>query len=164
MLRSFQTQFRQFDRGSSDRPSTQCLPQNQLATVHPRSHNRGSILMASRYAESSAARTQNFDRGTQSFLTRNLPTNKDLIKMVTRKSQRAWKKSKDLSMTVTALQLAQAQSNALRQVETTRTSLQATSKYGHAPRLKPDHSIRIAMENFNSFLCHVRECKNYLCE
>ena len=67
-------------------------------------------------------------------------------------------------MTVTALQLAQAQSNALRQVETTRTSLQATSKYGHAPRLKPDHSIRIAMENFNSFLCHVRECKNYLCE
>jgi hypothetical protein len=140
-LRSFQTQFRQFDRGSSDRPSTQCLPQNQLATVHPRRHNRGSTLRASRYAESSAARTQNFDRGTQSFLTRNLPTNKDLIEMVTRKSQRAWKKSKDLSMTVTALQLAQAQSNALRQVETTRNSLQATSTYGHAPRLKPDHSI-----------------------
>ena len=55
-------------------------------------------------------------------------------------------------MAVTALQLAQAQSNALRQVETTRVSLQATCKYGHAPRLKPDHTIRIAMENFNS-LC-----------
>ncbi len=55
-------------------------------------------------------------------------------------------------MPVTALQLAQAQSNALRQVETTWTSLEATSKYGHAPRLKPDHTIRIAMKNFNS-LC-----------
>jgi hypothetical protein len=151
-LRSFQTQFRRFDRGSSDRPSTQCLPRSQLATVHPRSHNRGSILRASRYAESSAARTQNIDRGAQLFLTRNWPTNKDLIEMATRKSRRARKKSKDLSMTVTALQLAQAQSNALRQVETTRTSLQTTSKYGHAPRLKPDHTIRIAMENFNS-LC-----------
>ncbi len=55
-------------------------------------------------------------------------------------------------MTVTAFQLAQAQSNALRQVETTRTSLQATSKYGHAPRLKPAHTIQIAMENLDS-LC-----------
>ena len=55
-------------------------------------------------------------------------------------------------MTVTALQLAQAQGNALRQVETTRNILQATSKYGHAPRLKPAHTIRIAIENFNS-LC-----------
>ncbi len=54
-------------------------------------------------------------------------------------------------MAVTALQLAQAQSIVLRQVETTRVSLQATCKYGHAPRLKPDHTIQIAMENFNSF-------------
>ena len=55
-------------------------------------------------------------------------------------------------MKATALQLAQAQGAALRQVETTRTSLQATSKYGHSPRLKPAHTVRIAMENFNS-LC-----------
>jgi hypothetical protein len=44
-------------------------------------------------------------------------------------------------MMVTALQLAHAQSNALHQVETTRTSLQAISKYGHAPCLKPAHTI-----------------------
>jgi hypothetical protein len=62
-LHSFQAQFRQFNHGSSDCPSTQCLQQNQLATVHPRGHNRGSILRASRYAKSSAARTQNFNRG-----------------------------------------------------------------------------------------------------
>ena len=85
-LRSFQAQSRQFDRGSSDRPSTQCLPRSQLATVHPRGQNLGSILRASRYAKSSAARTQNFNRGSQSFLTRNWLTNKDLIKMATRKS------------------------------------------------------------------------------
>jgi hypothetical protein len=30
--------------------------------------------------------------------------------------------------------------------------LQATCRYGHAPRLKPDHTIQFAMENFNS-LC-----------
>jgi hypothetical protein len=46
-LRSFQAQLRQFDRGSSNRPSTQCLSRSQLATVHPRGHNRGSILRAS---------------------------------------------------------------------------------------------------------------------
>ena len=67
-------------------------------------------------------------------------------------------------MTVTALQLAQAQSNALRQVKTTRTSLQATSTYGHAPHLKPDHSIRIAMENFNSLCVMSGNAKNYCCE
>ena len=60
-LRSFQTQSRQLDRGSSDRPSTQRLPRSQLATVHPRGHNRGSVLRASRYADSSATRTQNFN-------------------------------------------------------------------------------------------------------
>ena len=55
-------------------------------------------------------------------------------------------------MTATALQLVQAQGNALRQVETTWNTLQATSKYGHAPRLKSAHTIQIAMENLNN-LC-----------
>ena len=85
-LRSFQAQFRQFDRGKSNRPSAQCLPRHQLATPHPRGLNRGSFRRASQYAESSAERTQNFNRGSQSFLTRNRPTNKDLLEMATQKS------------------------------------------------------------------------------
>ena len=149
-LCSFQAQFHQFDHGSSNRPPSQHLPRSQLVPLHPRGHSCASVLRASRYAESSATKTRSFNRGLQSFLTRNQLTNKDLIEMATRKSRRARKKSKDLSMTVTALQLAQAQGNALRQVETTRNILQATSKYGHAPRLKPAHTIRIAIENFNS--------------
>jgi exonuclease III len=72
--------------------------------------------------------------------------------MVTTKSHRARKKKRDLSIKVTALQLAQAESSALRQVTLTGNTLQVTSKYGHAPREKPAHTIRIAMENFNS-LC-----------
>ncbi len=53
---------------------------------------------------------------------------------------------------VIALQLAQVESAAVRQVAASAEELWKSEKYGHAPREKPAHSIRIMMENFNS-LC-----------
>ncbi len=172
-LRSFRDQSRQYDRGptsrlANDQPcpelrqatrvATLPTPTNRFATtsqVPPRAqgkHGHGSAPRASRYASASRTAIMSFDRGARSFIARNRPTNETLIEMTTRKSRRAKRKIKDTSLKATALQLAQAQSTALQQVETTRTSLQATSKYGHSPRLKPAHTVRIAMENFNS-LC-----------
>ena len=46
-LRAFQAQYRQFDRGTHDPPSSQGPPRSQSVTFHPRSHNRTSILRAS---------------------------------------------------------------------------------------------------------------------
>jgi hypothetical protein len=46
-------------------------PRSQSVTFHPRSHNRTSILRASRYAESSTVMSQSFNRGSQTFLSQN---------------------------------------------------------------------------------------------
>jgi hypothetical protein len=40
-------QYRQFDRGTRDPPSSQGPPRSQSVTFHPLSHNRTSILRAS---------------------------------------------------------------------------------------------------------------------
>ena len=54
------------------------------------------------------------------------------------------------SLVVTALDLAQAESAAARQVNALVDALWREEKYGSAPREKPAHSIRIVIENFNS--------------
>ena len=72
--------------------------------------------------------------------------------MATRKSRQDRKRKKDLSIRTTAFQLAREESIALRQVISTSADMQKLNKYGHIPRLKPSHTIRVAMENFNS-LC-----------
>ncbi len=72
--------------------------------------------------------------------------------MTTRKSHQAQQKRTDTGIVVTAHQLAQAKGIAMCQVTTTMTKTWRKEKYGHAPWEKPTHSIRIAMENFNS-LC-----------
>jgi hypothetical protein len=51
---------------------------------------------------------------------------------------------------MTASQLVQAKSTAVRQVTASVDVLWRNKKYGHAPREKPAHSVRIVMENFNS--------------
>jgi hypothetical protein len=55
-------------------------------------------------------------------------------------------------LVVTALELAQAESNAAQQVNVSVDALWKEEKYDHAPREKPAHSIRPVIENFNS-LC-----------
>jgi hypothetical protein len=72
--------------------------------------------------------------------------------MTTRKSRHAHQKRKDTGIAITPHQLAHAKNIALRQVTPTSTEVGKNEKYGHAPQEKPKHSIRIAMENFNS-LC-----------
>jgi hypothetical protein len=51
---------------------------------------------------------------------------------------------------VTALQLAQAEGTAFRQISVAVSAFSRNEKYGHALREKPSDSIRIVMENFNS--------------
>jgi hypothetical protein len=54
-------------------------------------------------------------------------------------------------LVVTALELAQAESNAARQVNATVDALWREEKCSHAQREKTAHSIQLVMENFNSF-------------
>ena len=149
-LRSFQAQYRQYDRGT--RPFTPIRPTSpNLNRAQNRTFPTNSALRASRYSNSTT-RMQSFNRGTLTFTSRNRPTNSELIQMATRKSRRDRKKKKDLSIQLNSYHLANEESTALRQVIATSASMQKLNKYGHIPRLKPSHSIRIAMENFNS-LC-----------
>jgi hypothetical protein len=53
---------------------------------------------------------------------------------------------------VAAIKHAQAESSTLHQVNDSISKIWKEEKYSHAPCKKPDHSIRIVMENFNS-LC-----------
>jgi hypothetical protein len=50
---------------------------------------------------------------------------------------------------VTAIKLTQAENSTLGQVNNSISKIWKEEKYGHAPCKKPDHSIRIVMENFN---------------
>ncbi len=72
--------------------------------------------------------------------------------MTNRESRKALIRRNNTTLTVTAIKLAQAESLSLRQVNESVSKTGKEEKYGHAPRKKPDHSIRIVMENFNS-LC-----------
>ena len=147
-LRSFQAQYRQYDRGTRPSIPIRTTSPNPIRTQNRMRPNK-SALRASRYANSTT-RIQNFNSGTLTFTSQNRPTNSELIQMATRKSRRDRKKRKDLSLQLTASHLAREESIALRQVISTSTDMQKLNKYGHIPRLKPSHSIRIAMENFNS--------------
>jgi hypothetical protein len=68
---------------------------------------------------------------------------------------------------VTAIKFAQAESSALHQVNDSISIIWKEEKYGHAPRKKPDHFIRIVMENFNSLCVNLGNSKinaiNNLC-
>ncbi len=149
-LRSFRAQHHQFDWGSRDsfimQEAQQQLPPSP---GHPRRLPHTTTQRASRYAES---KSQQFNKGIQWFLSQSRPQINELIDVVTRKSRRARKHKQDKASNTTALQLAQAKISARRQVTLTQDSLQAAGAYGHAPREKSAHTVRIAMENFNS-LC-----------
>jgi hypothetical protein len=123
----------------------------------PQSLRQRSGLWASRWAESEAMqcfRSQlcQFDQGTGQFMEQYRPTSQELIAMATRKSQRARQRQNNSRFVVTSLQLAQAKQALMQQVYTSIDNSWRDKKYGHAPREKPEHSIRIAIENFNS-LC-----------
>jgi hypothetical protein len=152
-LRSFRAQHRQFDRGSRD-PLVLQEAQQQLppSPGYPRCQSRTTTSRASRYAELNTTKSQQFNRGIQWFLSQSRPKINELIDVVTRKSRRSRRHKQDKASKTTALQLAQAEISARRQVTLTQDSLQATGAYGHAPRAKSAHTVRIAMENFNS-LC-----------
>ncbi len=46
--------------------------------------------------------------------------------------------------------MAQAEATVLNEVSNVSFTFSRDEKYGHAPREKPAHSIRIVMENFNT--------------
>ena len=72
--------------------------------------------------------------------------------MTNRESRKALSRRNNPMLTVMAIELAQAESLSLRQVNESISKTWKEEKYGHTPRKKPDHSISIVMENFNS-LC-----------
>jgi hypothetical protein len=72
--------------------------------------------------------------------------------MTNQESRKALRRRNNSMLAVTAIELAQAEGSASQQVNNTISKIWKEEKYGHAPREKPDHSIRIVMENFNS-LC-----------
>ncbi len=140
-LLSFQGQYCQFDRGTRNRSTPTEHSVNQTTTYHPCSHDCSSTLQASRYAEADINRAQSFNRGTRSFLSCNHPSNNKLILMTNRKSLRSRQQKRDSAIQVTAHQLVQAKSLALRQVSHMSNDVQAQGKYGHVPRDKQAHTI-----------------------
>jgi hypothetical protein len=80
--------------------------------------------------------------------------------MTTRKSCQARQKRTDTGIVVTAHQLAQAKCIAMRQVTTIVIKTWRKEKYGHVPREKPAHLIRIVLENFNSLCISSGNAKN----
>ncbi len=92
-------------------------------------------------------------------MSQNRPSYRNLIAMTNMVSRRAFQK-RNLGLVVTALQLAQAESAAVRQVAALAEELWKSEKYGHAPREKHAHSIRIMMENFNSLCVTSGNAKN----
>ena len=133
-LRSFQGQYHQFHRGTQNCSTPTEHSVNRTTTYHPRSHNGTSTLRASRYAEADINRAQSFNRGTRSFLSRNHPSNNELILMTNRKSRRSRQQKRDSAIQVTAHQLVQAKSLALRQVSHMSNDVQAQGKYGRPSR------------------------------
>jgi hypothetical protein len=91
-LRSFQAQYRQYDRGTRPFIPIQTTSPNAIRAQN-RTRPTNSALRASRYANSTT-RIQNFNRGTLTFTTQNRPTNSELIQMATRKSRRDRKRKK----------------------------------------------------------------------
>jgi hypothetical protein len=72
--------------------------------------------------------------------------------MTNRKTGHTSGQQHDPTIAVTALQLAQVEGAAFRQVSCALSKFWNDGKYGHAPREKPSNSIFLVMENFNS-LC-----------
>jgi hypothetical protein len=98
------------------------------------------------------AQSRRFDHGAQEYIKRNCPTSKEIITMTNQESRKAHRRRNNSLLAVTAIKLAQAESSALCQVNNSISEIWKEEKYSHAPCKKPDHSIRIVMENFNS-LC-----------
>ena len=98
------------------------------------------------------AQSWRFDHGAREYIKRNCPTSREIIAMTNRESRKALSRRNNSLLAVTAIKLAQAESSAPRQVNNSISKIWKEEKNGHAPRKKPDHSIRIVMENFNS-LC-----------
>jgi hypothetical protein len=131
---------------------------NTKRNNHPHRHAPclSSLSCGSRWTESEAScrfdsQLRQFDRGTRGFMSQNGPSSRKLITMSNMVSRQAFQK-RNLGLVITALQLAQAESAAVRQVAASAEELWKSEKCGHAPREKPAHSIRIMMENFDS-LC-----------
>ncbi len=77
---------------------------------------------------------------------------RDIIAMTNLKTGHTSRQRHDPTIEVTALQLAQAEGYAFREVSCALSNFWNDDKYGHAPQEKPSDSIRLVMENFNS-LC-----------
>ncbi len=84
-------------------------------------------------------------------MSRTHPSSHDIIAMTNRVSHCTMHNRWNQGLVVTTLELAQAESNAARQVNATVDALWREEKCSHAQREKPAHSIQPIMENFNSF-------------
>jgi hypothetical protein len=78
------------------------------------------------------------------------PSFQEIIAMTNKVSRQNLHCRQNHSLEVTALELAQAESAAARQVNALVDALWREEIYGHAPREKPAHSICIVIENFYS--------------
>jgi hypothetical protein len=128
---------------------------NRSDYQHRRGHHTSSAIRGSRWAETEAlrlfhAQSRQFDRGSKDFLSRTRPSIEGIIARTTKVSRRNSRQQQHRGLSATALELAQAESSAARAVRATFETMWKEEKYGHAPREKPAHSIRIVMENFNS--------------
>ncbi len=80
-----------------------------------------------------------------------MPSVKDLISHVNREHRRLTKNRSNRSeLRVNALELAAIDQKAHAAVREEVESIQKSGQYGHVEKTKPDNTVRVCFENFNS--------------
>jgi hypothetical protein len=113
---------------------------------------KGSRWSASEASHCFGAQSWQFDCGERQFLAHHRPTPQNIIAMTNQKTRHTSHQQHDPTIAVTALQPAQAEGAAFRQVLCALSKFWNNVKYSYAPWEKPSNLIRLVMENFNS-LC-----------
>ncbi len=124
--------------------------QNKWASAKDCRAHRGSRWSESKATRRFRAQSRQFDTGTRDFNSRSRPSATELIASIQRKNQTALPRNNNSNLIETAFQIAKHESSAKNQITWQVNDFWQKTAYGKAPGIKPDNSVRVVMENFNS--------------
>jgi len=115
-----------------------------------RRQRRAQSLRDKKAARSFDDQFRQFDRGSKKYRKKFRPSFENLVQHVNREHRKARAKQKRPDLRVNALELAQVEREASSAIRREVEELEKSGKYGHVAKRKPDNTIRIFFENFNS--------------
>ena len=115
-----------------------------------RRQRRAQILRDKEAGSSFKEQFRQFDRGSKRYRKKFKPSFDDLRRHVDGEHRKARGRQKRADLKVNALELAQANRDASSAIRREVEELEKTGQYGYVPRKKPDDTIRVLFENFNS--------------